>query len=89
MLGALEAGRFAAAVIVAHSGLDRLVTARDVWRAVPFAAPLVLRWWWVPADEIPSSGAARRDWLTMHWAVVNAWIDAQRTARRVRSGGPS
>jgi 1-acyl-sn-glycerol-3-phosphate acyltransferase len=86
VLGALDAGRFGGAAIVAHSGLDQLLAPGQIWRAIPFASPLVLRWWWVPAAEIPSSGADRLDWLTLHWAVVNAWVDTQRTAS-ARSDG--
>ncbi|MCM3884076.1 1-acyl-sn-glycerol-3-phosphate acyltransferase, partial [Frankia sp. R82] len=80
VLAALAAGTVAATMIVAHAGLDEFAAPADVWRAVPFGTPLVLRWWWVPAAEIPRSATGRTQWLTMHWAVVNAWIDAQRAA---------
>lgn len=82
VLAALAAGTVAATMIVAHAGLDELATPADVWRAVPFGAPLVLRWWWVPAAEVPPSATGRTQWLTMHWAVVNAWIDTQRATER-------
>ncbi|EIV94432.1 1-acyl-sn-glycerol-3-phosphate acyltransferase [Frankia sp. QA3] len=78
VLAALATGRIAATMIVAHAGLDEFSAPGEVWRALPFAAPLLLRWWWVPAAEIPDPERARRQWLTMHWAVVNAWIGAQR-----------
>ncbi|CAO5156317.1 Glycerol acyltransferase [Frankia sp. AiPs1] len=80
VLAALTAGTIAATMIVAHVGLDELAAPADVWRAIPFRAPLALRWWWVPAAEIPESATARTAWLTMHWAVVNAWISARRAA---------
>jgi 1-acyl-sn-glycerol-3-phosphate acyltransferase len=78
VLAALATGRIAATMIVAHAGLDEFSEPGEVWRALPFAAPLLLRWWWVPAAEIPSAATGQRQWLTMHWAVVNAWIGAQR-----------
>lgn len=91
VLAALATGRIAATVIVAHAGLDELSAPGEVWRALPFTTPLLLRWWWVPATEIPGSESDRRQWLTMHWAVVNAWIGAQRAlgTSRPPAGGPA
>jgi 1-acyl-sn-glycerol-3-phosphate acyltransferase len=78
VLAALDAGTAAGTVVVAHTGLDGLTTPAAVWRALPLAVPLQLRWWWVPAADTPTSGAARTEWLTMHWAVLDAWIDSRR-----------
>jgi 1-acyl-sn-glycerol-3-phosphate acyltransferase len=94
VLAALAAGTIAAAMIVAHAGLDELDEPGEVWRAVPFTVPLTMRWWWAPVSEIPPGDAGRRQWLTMHWAVLNAWIDARRAEADaepagIRSGGPS
>jgi 1-acyl-sn-glycerol-3-phosphate acyltransferase len=77
MLAALDAGTVAGTVVVAHTGLDHLVTPGLVWRALPLAAPMMARWWWFPADELPGACADHADWLTMQWAVVDAWIDAR------------
>lgn len=77
VLSALDAGTVAATVVVAHTGLDELVTPGQVWRALPLRVPMTFRWWWFPADELPAPGLARADWLTMQWAVVDAWIDAR------------
>ncbi|WP_256788009.1 1-acyl-sn-glycerol-3-phosphate acyltransferase [Frankia sp. AvcI1] len=87
VLAALATGRIAATMIVAHAGLDELSAPGEVWQALPFASPLLLRWWWVPAAEIPGPERARRQWLTMHWAVVNAWIGAQRAVSLSDGGG--
>ena len=76
LLAALDAGTVAGAVVVAHTGLDDLVTPGQVWRALPLAMPMTARWWWFPVDDLPSVGSERADWLTMQWAVVDAWIDA-------------
>ncbi|MDT3440125.1 MULTISPECIES: 1-acyl-sn-glycerol-3-phosphate acyltransferase [unclassified Pseudofrankia] len=76
VLAALDAGTVAGTVVVAHTGLDRLTTLSQIWRALPLAVPMEVRWWWFPADELPAAGGERADWLTMHWAVVDAWIDA-------------
>jgi 1-acyl-sn-glycerol-3-phosphate acyltransferase len=78
VLAALDAGTAAGTVVVAHTGLDGLNTPAAVWRALPLAVPLQLRWWWVPAADTPTSDEARYAWLTMHWAVLDAWIDSRR-----------
>ncbi|WP_243407475.1 1-acyl-sn-glycerol-3-phosphate acyltransferase [Frankia canadensis] len=88
VLAALAAGTITATMIVAHAGLDELNDPGEVWRAVPFTAPLLLRWWWAPVEQIPDSAAGRRQWLTMHWAVMNAWIDARRADVDVEKAGP-
>jgi 1-acyl-sn-glycerol-3-phosphate acyltransferase len=77
LLAALDAGTVAGTVVVAHTGLDHLVTPGLVWRSLPLAAPMTARWWWFPAGELPAAGTDRADWLTMQWAVVDAWIDAR------------
>jgi 1-acyl-sn-glycerol-3-phosphate acyltransferase len=78
VLAALDAGTAAGTMVVAHTGLDGLNTPAAVWRALPLAVPLQLRWWWVPAADTPTSDEARCAWLTMHWAVLDAWIDSRR-----------
>jgi 1-acyl-sn-glycerol-3-phosphate acyltransferase len=78
VIAALEAGTATAAIIVAHTGLDRLASPGAVWAALPLTVPLTLRWWCVPREQIPAAGQARQDWLTLHWAIVDAWIDARR-----------
>ena len=63
-------------VVFAHTGLDRLTTAGDVWRAVPFSTPMSVRWW--PASPPPAAEEERLAWLTAEWAVIDEWIDAQK-----------
>ena len=63
------------AVFVAHTGLDRLESAREVWQAVPLVEPLELAWWTVPIEQVPHDEADRERWLTAHWAQIDDWID--------------
>ncbi|MBL7492179.1 1-acyl-sn-glycerol-3-phosphate acyltransferase [Frankia sp. AgB1.9] len=78
VLAVLDAGTVAGTAVVAHTGLDELVTPGQIWRALPLAEPMQVRWWWFPAEKLPAPGTDRSDWLTMQWAVVDAWIDAHR-----------
>src|SRR5580658_7497503 len=40
-------------IFVAHSGLDTIVSVRDVWRNFPIGQVIKARWWRVPHEEIP------------------------------------
>lgn len=64
-------------VVVAHTGLDRITTAGAVWRSLPFTTAMSTRWWL--ASPPPAGEVERLAWLTTEWAVVDQWIDAQRT----------
>jgi hypothetical protein len=73
--------------VVAHTGLEDLVTAASIWRAVPVSEPMVVRWWYEPVGALPRGAARRRDWLRLQWAIVDAWIDARKAARTSRLNG--
>nr|WP_239521203.1 lysophospholipid acyltransferase family protein [Blastococcus saxobsidens] len=75
---ALRAAPHADVVLVAHTGLEHLSTVRDVWRALPMDKTLHLRWWFVPAAEVPREDAELTDWLYRWWATVDDWIDTTR-----------
>lgn len=60
--------------VFAHAGLDRITTAAAVWRSLPFARPMSVRWWL--AAPAPEGEQDRLAWLTAEWAVVDQWIDA-------------
>jgi 1-acyl-sn-glycerol-3-phosphate acyltransferase len=75
-------------VVVAHTGLEDLVSAADVWRALPVTGrPMVMRWWQLPAADLPVDPDTRADWLDVQWAVVDSWIDARKAARQRDSDG--
>ena len=68
-------------VIAAHTGLDRIVTARRLWNAIPFCTPMTVRFW--PAQRPPGPDAGEEaiaHWLTSEWAIVDQWIDSRRAA---------
>jgi 1-acyl-sn-glycerol-3-phosphate acyltransferase len=70
-------------VVVAHTGLEDLVSPGDVWRALPVAGrPMIMRWWQVPPADLPVDADTRADWLDVQWAVVDSWIDARKAARQ-------
>jgi 1-acyl-sn-glycerol-3-phosphate acyltransferase len=80
-LAALAACPAADVIFVAHAGLDRLVSVRDVWHSLSADVSVSARWWRVPAAEVPRTAGhqAQVDWLYDWWQRVDAWITAQRS----------
>ena len=77
-IAALDAAPEADVVLVAHTGLDHMLTVGDVWRELPMDKQLVMRWWTVPRAEIPAGREERIDWLFGWWEQIDLWIDANR-----------
>ena len=77
-LAALDAAPDADVVLVAHTGLDHLVTVADLWRELPMDKQLIMRWWRVSRSDIPEDREARIDWLFSWWEQIDAWVDAHR-----------
>jgi 1-acyl-sn-glycerol-3-phosphate acyltransferase len=63
-------------IFVAHTGLDKLVSVRDVWNSLLTDVSVHARWWRVPADAVPR--AAGHDtqvaWLYDWWERLDRWI---------------
>ncbi len=77
-LAALDSAPAADVVLVAHTGLDHLVSVADVWRELPMDKQIVMRWWQVPRDEIPTGREERIDWLFGWWEQIDEWIEQNR-----------
>ena len=72
-------------IFVAHTGLDKLVSVRDVWHSLLTDVTVRARWWRVPADAVPR--AADREiqvaWLYDWWERLDAWIKEESTGATV------
>ena len=79
-LAAVAACPAADVVFVAHTGLDRLISVRDVWHSLSDDVEIRARWWRVPAGEVPRVAAqdAQVNWLYDWWQCIDSWISAQR-----------
>lgn len=84
LLAALDAAPDSGVIFVAHTGLDRMLTAADVWRQLPMDKEVVMRFWSVPPDEIPAGRKERIEWLYEWWAHIDAWIEENRPVPRAR-----
>ena len=77
-IAALDGAPDADVVLVAHTGLDHMLTVRDVWRELPMDKRIVMRWWQVPREEIPAGRDERIEWLFGWWERIDAWIEANK-----------
>ncbi|MGH8894355.1 MAG: 1-acyl-sn-glycerol-3-phosphate acyltransferase [Actinomycetes bacterium] len=74
VLAALAVARDADLVFVAHTGVEHMTTVLDVWRELPMDREIQMRWWIVPASEVPAGDEERIDWLFAWWARIDDWI---------------
>ena len=78
LIAALDAAPEADVVLVAHTGLDHLLTVADLWRELPMDKQIIMRWWQVPRAEIPESREQRIDWLYGWWERIDDWVQQNR-----------
>jgi 1-acyl-sn-glycerol-3-phosphate acyltransferase len=78
VLTAMQAAPEADILMVAHTGLDHMLTVADVWRELPMDKTIVMQWWRVPRETIPSGRDAQIDWLFDWWEHIDCWIDDHR-----------
>ena len=72
---------------MAHAGLDHLFTVADIWRGLPLDDVVRMRWWRVPAAEVPRGIEAQVDWLYGWWETIDDWVDRTR-GRTADRGSP-
>jgi 1-acyl-sn-glycerol-3-phosphate acyltransferase len=81
VLACLEARPDLQVIVVAHTGMEDLFSATDIWRALPLnGRSMTMRWWKLPRTQLPADADGRRDWLELQWSVVDSWIDARKSA---------
>jgi 1-acyl-sn-glycerol-3-phosphate acyltransferase len=63
-------------IFVAHTGLDKLFSVRDVWHSLLTDVTVRARWWRVPADAVPRAAdhEIQVAWLYNWWERLDAWI---------------
>jgi 1-acyl-sn-glycerol-3-phosphate acyltransferase len=91
VLAALAAAPEADVLLVAHTGLDHLDSAADIWRELPMDKLLLMGWWKVPRSEIPADREGQITWLFDRWREIDVWVGEHRPVdlprpRRARPG---
>ncbi len=73
-------------IFVAHAGLDRLISAADVWRNLSVGQVIRAKWWRVPVEQVPRDldHEAQLQWLFDWWERIDAWISENRPAPALR-----
>jgi 1-acyl-sn-glycerol-3-phosphate acyltransferase len=90
VVAAMSARPDADVMIVAHTGLEWLVTPWQIFKAVPLHDhPFLIRAWTFGPDERPSDPEAIEAWLDEQWDAVNEWVGSHRefSPRRRRRKG--
>lgn len=76
---AMSARPDADVMIVAHTGLEWLLTPWQIFTAIPLHDhPFLIRAWTFGPDDRPSDPEAIADWLDEQWDVVNDWVGSHR-----------
>jgi 1-acyl-sn-glycerol-3-phosphate acyltransferase len=88
-LAAIAACPQADVIFVAQTGLDRLVSVRDVWRSLRTDLEVRARWWRVPAANVPRSVGrdAQVTWLYDWWQRIDAWVGEENADILTDQGG--
>lgn len=84
---AIDAAPDADVIFVAHTGLDDLITMRDVWQALPMEQVIKARWWRVPAAQVPRDREQVVEWLFDWWERIDQWIEENRPSRAETPSG--
>jgi 1-acyl-sn-glycerol-3-phosphate acyltransferase len=75
VLACLQARPDAEVLVVAHAGLDTLVSPSLIWRAVPLEdRPMRISWWHHSGAMIPPDEAGQLDWLARQWDRIEEWV---------------
>ena len=85
-IAALDAAPEADVVLVAHTGLDHVVTVSDIWRELPMDKRIIMRWWKVARAEIPEDRDDRIEWLFDWWERIDLWIAENRPSETAETG---
>lgn len=77
---AMAAAPQARVILVGHTGVDHMVTLRDVWRGLPEDKTLYVRWTPFEIDGAATDESAIGESLMAAWLDLDRWIAAHREA---------
>ncbi|MCK9250209.1 MAG: lysophospholipid acyltransferase family protein [Solirubrobacteraceae bacterium] len=64
-------------VLCGHVGFDGFRSVGDVWRGRLIGTTIRIRFWRIPAAEVPRDADERLAWLYDRWLEVDAWVGEQ------------
>ncbi|MGI9591005.1 MAG: lysophospholipid acyltransferase family protein [Myxococcota bacterium] len=68
-------------VFCAHEGFEGAATFGSLWRGALVGRRVTVKFWRVPAAEIPDDPDARERWLFDQWSRIDAWLATLRERR--------
>ena len=77
----IDAAPQADIVFCAHTGYENSATLADFVRGGLYRAVVRVKFWRVPAAQVPTDHAARATFLAAEWRKVDAFVAAHRVAR--------
>jgi 1-acyl-sn-glycerol-3-phosphate acyltransferase len=85
-LGLLEEASGADVVFCGHVGFDGFQYISDIWAGRLVGSVIGVKFWRVPADQIPKGESERAEWLYGHWQEMDDWI-GEKIARTEAEAG--
>jgi hypothetical protein len=76
VMTALAAAPGSDVFFIGHAGLEALLTAGDIWRAMPMDTSVAVKLWHVRAEDIPPP-EEQETWLYDTWGEIDRWISSQ------------
>ncbi|MEE2679527.1 MAG: 1-acyl-sn-glycerol-3-phosphate acyltransferase [Myxococcota bacterium] len=73
-LALVERAPQADVVFCAHAGFEGAGNFRDLWAGSLVGKHMRVRFWRVPAAEIPEAPGERLDWLFDQWEAIDRWL---------------
>lgn len=80
-VGLLTAAPDLDVVFCAHVGFDGYEHISDIWSGRLVNSRIKVRFWRVPAAEIPGEEPERTQWLYERWRGIDQWVGEHRTDR--------
>lgn len=81
-LALLDEASGADIVFCGHVGFDGFQYISDIWSGRLVGSRIGVRFWRIPAEEVPTGEEARTKWLYERWQELDDWIGEQRQSDR-------
>jgi 1-acyl-sn-glycerol-3-phosphate acyltransferase len=65
-------------LVCAHQGLGGFASVGDIWSGGMVGTTVRVRFWRIPAADVPAGREDRIDWLYAQWERIDDWIGSQR-----------
>ena len=76
VMTALAAAPGSDVFFIGHAGLEAMISAGDIWRAMPMDTSVTVKFWHVRAEDVPPP-EEQETWLYDTWGEIDRWISSQ------------